>query len=898
LSVFPLTNFQELKRYADERDRIATSDLDDCLRSIFDRHAVPQKLGETGILARRLVGEGSRSSDREDLSGERVHVDNVVSYCNGELTRTSWLKASKMLRSAAQSARIGGMDIEQIIADKDRNGDDFINAGEFRSVLSEIARFGKLSREDIDTIIERFTGNSADNATAPSHRNVSVIDFMEFVGMKYHGNLGLKIGRALTQKPQRSPADIAAVLKAHCRNGGAGDDPSGISHSELLAALAALRVYDSFAKDLVDEGTRKLFVGRNNGRVAVNDVMAYLALGGFTSTAPAGQDAESLLRLLLNQAKGKGLEFVEAFRYFDVDGDGSLSQVELEGGLRKLNLLGAGENSERLQSQIPLLVKKFDADGNGEVSLKEFLSHLGIESYVPNVTQKMTRIFAAARGGGLSIDDIFREFDSDGNGQLEATELKKALAKLDTFGQITDTDAEAVIAQFDKNGDGKVSMKEFLDYFTKRVDQASRIRDQKRSRSLVKKFCALMCKAEEKGATLEQIFGHFDRDGSKSVTAEELHAGLRSLPHCKDMSVDDIQMLVRALDADSSGEVSLDEFKRFVRSNSPQQSTADESRRETSDTRPQQVNRDDDHQRGVEKLSGRDQGTMLVDRIRQAAVRYGGVEAWFAQLDDDGDGVISRQIFERKMELEGVYDIVPRSEVDSRLSSCLVADKRGNDRDLGYNVASLLRFVEGKSPAGVLASGRGYDKDEEKDAGDHSEYDFSVDPETRDLERRLRGLGRALSKKGVDVADMFRSLDARETGAVLRAEFLDILSQLGLVILEKGKGEAAISSEARGNYDVSYAVGAEVDAQRRQMKQIRRVRGSDGAYGRVAVGEARKLLTVGSGPGSEEYKYSEPGSFKVRRPSHLKSLEYTSNALMTIDLPCISPLIRQHIRSI
>jgi Ca2+-binding EF-hand superfamily protein len=84
-------------------------------------------------------------------------------------------------------------------------------------------------------------------------------------------------------------------------------------------------------------------------------------------------DAEGLLRLLLEKVQDNGVAVDEAFRHFDLNGDGSITRQELVQGLTKLRIF---EHVPNWKAQLPGLLKKFDVDGNGEVSLREFFKYV------------------------------------------------------------------------------------------------------------------------------------------------------------------------------------------------------------------------------------------------------------------------------------------------------------------------------------------------------------------------------------------------------------------------------------------------------------------------------------------------------------------------------------------
>ena len=70
-----------------------------------------------------------------------------------------------------------------------------------------------------------------------------------------------------------------------------------------------------------------------------------------------------------------------------------------------------------------------------------------------------------AKGRGMSTEDIFKFFDKNGDGQITADEFSIALQKLgpDIF-RCTDDEIRTLVAEFDDDGNGEVSMEEFKDW--------------------------------------------------------------------------------------------------------------------------------------------------------------------------------------------------------------------------------------------------------------------------------------------------------------------------------------------------------------------------------------------------------------------------------------------------
>ena len=83
--------------------------------------------------------------------------------------------------------------------------------------------------------------------------------------------------------------------------------------------------------------------------------------------APNLKALEAQLIRVLTKAEAKGTTLERAFAYFDQDHGGTISVVELEDALRALGCF-RGANS----GGVVLLLKRFDENGDGVISLDEF----------------------------------------------------------------------------------------------------------------------------------------------------------------------------------------------------------------------------------------------------------------------------------------------------------------------------------------------------------------------------------------------------------------------------------------------------------------------------------------------------------------------------------------------
>ncbi|KAI6676959.1 hypothetical protein NL676_037755 [Syzygium grande] len=130
----------------------------------------------------------------------------------------------------------------------------------------------------------------------------------------------------------------------------------------------------------------------------------------------------------------------DIFARFDMDADGSLTQLELAALLRSLGLKPTGD-------QIHAMLADMDSNGNGSVEFDELVSAL-----LPDMTEQ---VFVNQE----QLAEVFRLFDRDSNGYITPAELAGSMAKMGhplTYRELSEMMREA-----DTNGDGVISFQEF-----------------------------------------------------------------------------------------------------------------------------------------------------------------------------------------------------------------------------------------------------------------------------------------------------------------------------------------------------------------------------------------------------------------------------------------------------
>ena len=139
-------------------------------------------------------------------------------------------------------------------------------------------------------------------------------------------------------------------------------------------------------------------------------------------------------------------EIKEAFDLFDYDGSGAISVNELTSAMQSLGF-------DVKHAVVYNMVADLDADGSGEIEFGEFLDVMTAKLSDKNTKEE--------------IDRVFKLFDKDRNGTLEADDLSRVCKELGE--DMTEEDIREVIGRMDVDGDGAVGLDDFYAVITKKT---------------------------------------------------------------------------------------------------------------------------------------------------------------------------------------------------------------------------------------------------------------------------------------------------------------------------------------------------------------------------------------------------------------------------------------------
>ncbi|KAM9190691.1 calcium-binding protein 2 isoform 1-T1 [Mergus octosetaceus] len=134
-------------------------------------------------------------------------------------------------------------------------------------------------------------------------------------------------------------------------------------------------------------------------------------------------------------------ELKQAFREFDKDRDGYISYKDLGECMRTMGYMPTEMELIELSQQIT----------GGKVDFDDFVELMG-----PKMLAETADMI-----GIKELRDAFREFDTNGDGQISMAELREAMRKL-LGQQLNPREVDEILKDVDLNGDGLVDFEEFV----------------------------------------------------------------------------------------------------------------------------------------------------------------------------------------------------------------------------------------------------------------------------------------------------------------------------------------------------------------------------------------------------------------------------------------------------
>jgi len=169
-----------------------------------------------------------------------------------------------------------------------------------------------------------------------------------------------------------------------------------------------------------------------------------------------------------------------------------------------------------------------------------------------------------------TIERVFNEFDRDGTGQIDEEEFLAALVRMNIVG-LTDAALE-LFDKFDEDMSGALSYKEFARALFPSQDCESKMcgdfprASWNQADGVIAKVRTRILELAGKNAgirSVTRILRSMDKDGSKTLRADELQEGLAGYGVV--VSDTEVSKLMAHFDRDKSSTISIEEFLRGLR---------------------------------------------------------------------------------------------------------------------------------------------------------------------------------------------------------------------------------------------------------------------------------------------------------------------------------------------
>ncbi|KAF7278586.1 calbindin 53E isoform X2 [Rhynchophorus ferrugineus] len=259
-------------------------------------------------------------------------------------------------------------------------------------------------------------------------------------------------------------------------------------------------------------------------------------------------------------------QFMEVWSHYDKDGNGYIEGTELDGFLREFvssaNATDVGPEAVSDDMLIELkacFMEAYDDNQDGKIDIRELAQLLPME-------ENFLLLFRFDNPLESSVEfmKIWREYDTDGSGYIEADELKNFLRDLlkeakkindvseDKLIEYTDT----MLQVFDSNKDGRLQLSEMAKLLPVKEN--------------------FLCRQVFKGATkltkddIERVFALYDRDNNGTIENEELRGFLKDLLELvkKDYDAQDLldfeETILRGVDYNQDGKINKKELTMIL----------------------------------------------------------------------------------------------------------------------------------------------------------------------------------------------------------------------------------------------------------------------------------------------------------------------------------------------
>lgn len=259
-------------------------------------------------------------------------------------------------------------------------------------------------------------------------------------------------------------------------------------------------------------------------------------------------------------------QFLEVWNHYDTDGNGYIEGSELDNFLREfissVNMSEVGNeviSEAAMQHLRSAFMDAYDDNGDERIEIAEMAQILPTDETFLVLFHRDNPLESS-----VEFMKVWREFDKDCSGYIEADELKDFLkhllkeAKKDT--EVTEEKlieyTDTMLQLFDRNKDGKLQLSEMAKLLPVKEN--------------------FLCRPVFRGASrltkhdIDRVFKLYDRDHNGTIENEELHGFLKDLMELvqQDYDTEDIEFMRHAIldqwDLNRDGRINKSELSMLL----------------------------------------------------------------------------------------------------------------------------------------------------------------------------------------------------------------------------------------------------------------------------------------------------------------------------------------------
>eukprot|EP00667_Euglena_gracilis_P002106 EG_transcript_2107 len=193
------------------------------------------------------------------------------------------------------------------------------------------------------------------------------------------------------------------------------------------------------------------------------------------------EDVQEVIKAIEKTLAANSKNMLDVFKRLDRNGDGRLSLAEIQQFLSWLSR-AYPEYAKFSDPSLPeRVMRAFDDDNSGTVSLLEFLDNFkpsskGYDTHVEALIQDVARALFDHKS---SLKALFYRIDTNGDGHLSPSEFRDGLRTLATLDcKLSSEELDLVARHVDTDSDGQISWQEFLCAFGLDPEARERLNSQ------------------------------------------------------------------------------------------------------------------------------------------------------------------------------------------------------------------------------------------------------------------------------------------------------------------------------------------------------------------------------------------------------------------------------------